>query len=905
MNWFGRLWHRDRLERELDAELRFHVDEETRRLGTLGMAPDEARRVALAAFGGIEPIKEAARDARGTRWLEDLAADLRYAARTMRRQPAFALAAILSLAIGIGANTAIFTVLNALLIRPLPVPRPQELSYLSRTRPVGEGRSAEVTRFSYPQMQRLAAELARARTAVAGMTRTTRMQAAIGESDAEFALTQLVTGRYFEVLGARAQVGRLLTPADDGSDGQAAAVLSDAYWTRRFAGDPSVVGSTIRLNGFPLTVVGVAEAGFSGFIVGEPSEVWTPAALQPQLHYAFNADIVNSDATKPWVPQDGISWLAIVTRTLRPATVSQASAIATTLCRTEAAARAAAITDPRQRAYALAERVRLVSGARGMSDVRNRFGRAILVLMVTVALVLLVACANLANLLMARSSARAREFAVRLSLGAGRGRLARQLLTEALMLSLLAGVASLFLARLGSQALLAMSSGGPSPVPLDISIRWPVVAFAGALAVLTGLLFGSAPALRFSRPDIYEAIRSTSGVVGLRRQRLPLGRLLVVGQVAVSLMLLVAAALFVRTLHNLLEVDAGFEASHLVTTKFDPRMAGYTGQTLPALRDRLLTGAHRMPGAQEAAVAMCGTMAGCLSVSSIEVPGRTQGVGDDGDVQEDYVNGEYFAALGMRLLAGRTFAASDDEHAVKVAVVNETMARHFFGDASPIGRRFTKDGDYEVIGLVRDSRVNGLREAPPRMVYYPYSQHADIPVRNLYVRVVGDVKPALANVRAVVREADRAIAVREVVTLAELKGRTVVAERTVSSLTAVFGLLAAAVACLGLYGMVSYSVARRTNEIGIRVALGATRTHVRWLVLRETLALVGAGVVLGFALAWPALRFVEGLLYGIAARDPVTLGGAAALLALSALAASYFPARRALSINPVVALRSE
>jgi predicted permease len=351
---------------------------------------------------------------------------------------------------------------------------------------------------------------------------------------------------------------------------------------------------------------------------------------------------------------------------------------------------------------------------------------------------------------------------------------------------------------------LRLAAEGPTPLPLDIPLNWVLVAFAIGVSIATGLLFGLLPAVRFSRSDVPGAIKSggrTASSIG----HLPGGRVLVVAQVALSFTLLAGALIFVRTLHNLLTIDPGFRAAHLVTAKFDPRMAGYTSATMAALRERLLDGARAIPGAQSAAVAMCGTMANCHSVSNIDVAGRQAGVGDDSDVQEDVVTAGYFPALGMELVAGRNFSIADTERTTRVAIVNEAMARHFFADVNAVGKHFSEGDLYEIVGVVRDSRVNGLREAPPRMAFYPYSQHPGEPIRNVYVRFDGDVAAATQNLRGIIRNADRGIAVREVLTLAELEERSIARERLVSTLTGAFGLLAVAVACLGLYAMVSYS----------------------------------------------------------------------------------------------------
>ncbi|HZR22488.1 MAG TPA: ABC transporter permease [Vicinamibacterales bacterium] len=908
MNWMARVWHRDRMERQLDAELRFHVEQETTRLVAAGHSRAEAHRMAMADFGGIEPIKEQARDARGTRWLEDLGHDLRYAGRTMRKHPMFTIAAVLSLAIGIGANTAIFGVLDALLLRPLSVAAPRELTYVMRTGASQADASLNSkTRFSYPALVRYAEALQPARTPVAGMSSVTRMQltTAGGDVGAELVLGQLVTGNWFTVLGVAPQAGRLMAESDDAAvPAQPVAVLSDRYWTRRYARDPSVIGSAIRINGYPLTIVGVAAPRFDGFIVGDPVDVWMPTGLQQQVRYASNADVTDADTSKPWRPQDGVGWLTLVARV--PTSVSRgAAASAIELAfRRDVEARAATIKNPQQRAFALQTHATLADGARGISSLREQFGSAVVVLMATVALVLLIACANLANLLMARGAARSREFAVRLSLGARRSRLIRQLMTESLALSILGGLGSLLFAQAGSQALLRMASDGPTDLLLDVSMNWTLVLFAVGVSIATGLLFGLLPAVRFSRADVNDAVKSGGRVVATGASA-SFARVLVIAQVALSFALLVGALLFVRTLHNLLTIDPGFEASQLVTARFDPRMAGYTAQTMPSLRERLLASIRAIPGSRAAAVAMCGTMANCHAISDITVPGRPQGVGDDSDVQEDYVNAEYFSALGMTFVSGRNFADGDTPQSPKVAIVNEAMAKHFFPDVNPVGRYFVEGDTIHIIGVVRDSRINGLREQSPRMAFYPYSQNPGVPMRSLYARLSGDAAFATQQLRAVIRETDRSIAVREVVTLAELEERSVARERMVSTLTSAFGFLAVAVACLGLYAMVSYSVARRTNEIGIRLALGASPASVRWLVMRETIVLVALGIGVGIAAATPTLRLIKTLLYGLSPNDPLTMTAAIVLLGIVASVAGVGPAWRASRVDPSLALRND
>ena len=898
MTWLRRVFSRNRLERELDAELTFHVDRLAQDFIAQGLPPEEARRRALVRFGGIEPTKEAARDVRGTRWLEDAGRDIRYAFRMMRRTKGFTAAALLSLALGVGANAGVFSVVEALLLRPLPLARPDEIVFLNRT-----GFDEPNLRFSHPELLRLSADIPDA--SFAGMSSTARMQLSVAQG-VELVIGQLVTGTWFELLGVRAAAGRVLAPADDRTlGGSPVVVLSDDLWTRQFGRDRTIVGRTVRLNGNVVTVVGVAPPGFSGVTVGAPIDLWLPVTMQQELRYQGNASINNADGRKPWVPQDGVEWLTIVARVPPAAAPSIASRIDAGY-RRHLQQTVASINNPERRAYRLREHATLLPGARGLSPLRDEMSRALLVLMVTVALLLLVACANLANLLLARTSARSPEFAMRLALGASRRRIAVQLLTESLIVALAAGVAAVALARWSGQALLAIASDGPRPIPLDLPFDWRLLVFALGLSLATGLLFGLAPVLRLARADLTADLKTARRATGPGHTRLvPVSKVLVVAQVALSLALLVGAVLFVRTFRNLVSVDAGFERQHVLSVRLDPRLAGFAEAQLPALYDRLVERARLIPGARSAALALNGAVSGSAQISSFTIAGRPTRIADD-SARVDFVTTDYFATLGIGLVRGRVFTDHDNERTASVAVVNEAMARHFFGRDDPIGSRIGDDTpDIEIVGVVRDARVDGPREVVPPMIYYPLAQRRGEYIRQMYVRVNGSVQRARTELRGAIAAADSNLAIREVVTLAELTERTVSRERLVSSLTGVFGLLAVAVACLGLYGTVSYSVVRRTNEIGVRLALGASLGAVRWMVLREAIVLIGIGACAGLALAIASLRTVGALLYGLSPRDPVTLLGATALVTVVGVFAGAVPAWRASRIDPVTALRVE
>jgi predicted permease len=898
MRWLMRLIRRDRLERDLSRELEFHVAAETERLVEDGIAHDEARRRALASFGGLEPIREQARDARGTRWVGQMWQDVRYAARVLRRSPGFAVAAVASLAVGIGANIALFTVADALLLRALPVERPDQLVSLNR------GESGEL--FSHPAFLTFQRDVPSVRFTAGSSTARTQISI---DGRTELVIGQLVTGDWFDVLGVRAAVGRVLTVEDTRELGrQAVIVLAHDFWQRRFAGDPAVIGKTVLINKLPMSIAGVAARGFTGLSVGSRVDFWLPVTMQHDVRYYTNAWSEDSDQRKPWMPQPGISFLTVLARLPDGGARSAATMQMVEVHRRIITAQAEALQDPNQRDRRLREQLELVPAWRGFSGVRESFAEPLRVLMVTTALVLMIGCANLASLVLARGSARGREFSLRLALGAGRGRIVRQLLTESLLLAALGGVAAVIVARWAANGLLRLASSTSTPIPLALPFDGRIVAFAIAVSVVTGLAFGLAPALRLSRTGALDGLKtggratSSSG----RDARIPFGRILIATQVTLALTLLVGAVAFSRTFNNLLAVQTGFELEHVIAARFEPRLAGFGKEQWPALSDRLLAEARRVPGVRLATMSVNGVLAGSTRTSGgIAVEGQPTRV--DRPLREEIVGLDYFETIGIPLVRGRTFRATDVDGAPKVAVISEAMAKRFFGDVDPIGKRFGygTPPDIEVVGLVRDAKIDGLRRSVPNIAYYPLRQHPDDIANNLYVRVATSPEGVKRPLFDALTRAEPSLAVREVLTLTELGGRTVTRERMMSQLTSAFGLLAVAVAALGLYATISYSVARRTNELGVRLALGASPASVRWLVLREMLLVVGVGCLAGVILSVVALRYVGTLLFNLTPGDPTTLALATAgLLAVSAIAAAV-PAIRAARTDPIRALRAE
>ena len=900
MSWLSRLLRSRTLDRELDRELRAHLDLMTDDLIRSGVAPKEARRQAAIALGGVEQVKEASRDARGTRIVEDWWQDTRYAVRSLRRTPGFSLAAILTLAVGIGANTAVWSVMDAVMFRALPVARSEELYALRHGAPSGDNPSYL---FSWLGMGRFRGVLPDS-IPIAGMGSIVRMYVA-GTGRTEPIEAQLVSGNWFQVLGVGAARGRLLNPGDDDAGSPPVAVLSHAYWDRQFGRDPAVVGSVIRLNGFPLTVAGVVEPGFDGLTVGLQVDLWVPLRLQPEVRYSGGAWSRDANTDEPWLPQDGIAWLTLVTRT--PAgTFQQTEARLAAQYRAELLERNNDLSDSAGRAHRLTARLELEPLAKGFSPLRQAFADPLQALMAGVGLVLLIACANLAGLLIARGAARSQEASVRAALGARAGRLFRQSLTESLTLALIGGLVSPLVAWWGGHALVRAASAGPRPIPLALALDARVLGFAALLSVVTGLLLGLAPAWRAARATPFGSFQAGGRVATRSLHRLPMGRLLVVSQIALSLVLLAAAGLFVRTLRNFLAVDTGYAAEQVLEARIDPRGAGYAMGALPGLYQRLLDAVGAVPGVSAVSLSMHGLGVGAQRFSDFTVPGVDRPPDFKRQGQENFITPGYFATVGMVLLRGRPFTDADRLGGARVSVVSEAFAKHFFGTLDVIGKRFGYDQpQFEIVGVVRDARVNFIKQTPPRMIFHPLSEDPQEYVQSLEARVDGSVADVARMMRFAIASVDPDLPVREIVPVAELLGRGLSRERLLARLAGVFGVMALLLAAIGLYGVVAYSVAQRTNELGIRMALGARPRAVWVMVLRDSLAMVVLGLGLGLVLWLPVQGLVRSMVFGLSTRDPVTLLLATMVLALVGIVAAAFPAWRAARVDPALALRAQ
>jgi len=829
--------------------------------------------------------------------------DVRYALRQMRKSPGFTLVAVLTLALGIGANTGIFTLVNAVLLKSLPVPDPEQL-FLVRM----SDRLAENTRFSYPQFRDMRAALPQA-ASVAAMTWPSDFYANFGNRQPEMVRGQLVSGNYFQTIETYPALGRLLTVDDDRTvGGSPVAVISYGCWQRRFGQDRNLIGRKIIVNGMPLEIVGVAAPGFFGAKAGTAPEFWLPTMMQSAVHYAQHySQTEAAEFDKPWIAQQDISWLQLIVRVKSPQALPQADAALNQLFRQDFERAVLKLTDPQERRAFLRTRLELEPGGRGLPSLRRSFSQSLTVLMGTVGLVLLIACANLANLLLARAAVREREIAVRLSLGATRARLVRQLLTECALMSGFGAVLGVGVAYWCSAVLPKWASSGATPISLNLAPDARVLFFSTAVALLTGFLFGLAPAVQGTRVEPARALKASArGFAGSGRGW-SLKQTLVASQVALSLVLLVGAGLFLRTLRNFSELDPGFDRDHILTVWLDTHMAGYKQEQLSALYERLIERVEAIPGVRSASLASCGLAIGCGDSSDIYLPGIPHTNGET-DAQERRVSHHFFDTVGIPLVEGRDFATTDNEKTLAVTIVNQTFVREFLKDKNPIGQYFgydtANDHRFQIVGVVKDARVNDIRESAPPMIYHSIAQDA-IDVESLDVRTFADPSRLISQVRQAVRSVDPNLPIGGIATLAEQVSSNLAQQRLIARLTTIFGALALGLACLGLYGVMSYTVARRTSELGIRLALGSTRWSALWVVLRESFIVIGAGILVGACLSLAGTRLVSSMLFGLSPHDPLTLAAAAMLLLLVSVASGLLPAWRAAQVDPMAALRHE
>jgi putative ABC transport system permease protein len=890
MGWIARLWRRRRLERQLAAELRDHIEREAATLRTQGVSDVEARRRAQLAFGGVEQIKEQCRDARGARWIDTTLQDLRLALRGVRRNPGLSLAIILSLGLGIGANTTIYSVIRATLLRPLPVPNPQELVQL-----VAFDRNGDVEHnsVSYRMFAGLRSAVGRGGHvfAVNGADRT---RLSLDGDQPEYAIVEAVSANYFQALGVGAAAGRLLVDADDApsgreaSGGNAVAVLSHAFWTRRFGEDAGAIGRRLQIGGTSYEIVGVAADGFRGVESTAHPDLWLPATTRLPRH---------------WLTMSGSQVLRIMARIDPRQDARPLEAAADVAYRQEWLEYVVPGVPPDLRELFSSRHLRFRSAAAGLSSLGERYRRAFTVLMVSVALVLVLCCANVANLTLARSRVREREFAVRLSLGAGRGRLARQLLTESAVLGGIGALAGLALAWWGTNGLAALLPTGRMPVDVDLSPDRATLTGAMLLTLASTLAAGALPALRASRTPLAAVSRESRATL-----RMPVARSLVIVQVACSLVLLVVATLMARTLDNLRTLDLGFVAERVMTFDLsfpDEATAPDKAGVYRRVVDRLSStpGVSDVTYSAEPVYSDGGWAGSATGPVGERVPASAR------TVAFLRVGPRFFDVLGMRRIAGRPFTDDDHGPGRRRVVVNQTFARHFFGAASPIGQSvdLTTGGAvrYEIVGVVRDAQHYGAREQPcgGRVAYLAMDPSA--PQGAVFVRSTRTLADLSALLRAEVTGAHRGVLVDRLRPLDRDVRAMVGRERLVGFLSGGFAVLALMLAAIGLYGVLAYGVAERRPELGLRAALGAEPGSLARLVLGDASRVLAAGAALGALGALAGARLVSTLLFGVTPFDPFAFAGAALLLLLVATVASYLPARRAARVDPTVALRAE
>jgi predicted permease len=905
--WWKAVTRPEQLSNEIEDELVFHIEKYAEDLMRRGLPREEAFRRARVELGGLAAQKENCRAAWGTRAWDELQSDLRYAFRMLAKSPGFTAIAIASLALGIGANTIIFTVTKAILLDRLAVPHPEELRLFALTQgnkgivhgswgyydetPSGK---ILITSFSYPVYQQLR-QHNHALQDIFAFKNYGRLTATI-DNKAEAVTTEMVSGNYYRVLDVHPVLGRAIVDSDDAAVGSGPVMLiSYGYWSRRFGRSPDVIGKKIEVNATPMTIIGVNPPDFTGaYSVQSSPDIFLPFSMQPIAAPQFKSSLL-TDTNLWWVMMMGRSKPGVSTE------VAQSELDAGL----NAAIRATMTVGKDDEM----PRLLLEDGSRGQNEMGGELAQPIYVLISLAGFVLLLACANLANLLLARASSRQREMSVRLALGASRIRILCQMFTESLLLSVSGGAVGLFLGYAGRNAIPHLLSSSWEPRVVNGNFDWMIFAFTAAVSIITGLLFGVAPAWQATRTQVSSGLKDNAQTATQRRRNLA-GKTLVVIQVALSMLLLVGAGLFVRTLMNLNNTHLGFDPDNILLVDLQPTKTQYADAKGIALYHQVEEKLAALPGVDSVTLSQVPLISHNRSGHIFDPDDQPRKQDEHQHVAFNAVGKDFFATFSIPVIAGRSFNDTDSETSPKVAIVNEQLAKKFFPASDPAGRTFLT-GDpknldrVKIVGICKDAKYDNLRGDPPPTFYVPYRQQGSEEGMTYEIRTRTNPEVIVPSLRGAVASIDKNVPLLDIRTQNEQIEDTTRQERIFASLTGGFGVLALILACIGIYGIMAYTVARRTNEIGIRMALGAQTDRVLRMILREASWMALVGVIVGLAVAVGMGRLIASMLYGLKSYDPLTLGGASLLLVLIAIAASWVPAWRAAHVDPIKALRHE
>ncbi len=924
MDWLGEVWRRltfffrrGQFHRELREEMDDHVRMKQKDLTGEGMPPDEARNAAGREFGNTLLLRERSRDVWGFAWLETLLQDLRYGLRQLRRNPGFTVVAVSTLALGIGANSAIFSLIDAALLRSLPVRNPQHLAvfrWTARRQPKlegfnsfmgcsGAGPGEHGCSFSYPMFKqfRSLTNVFSAVAAIGGRTQLTLKD----HGESRNVVGELVSGEFFEVLGVRAVIGRILEASDDSPGAPAVVVLSYNYWRSAFDGNPAAVGRVIQINRIPVTIVGVIDGTFPDLRPGSSQQLWFPLSLQPELVKPDDWFGTQGGEKPSLRAGDAVWWLYPIARLDPGVSLRHAQAAANLAFHNDVLHGSATLFEPGD-----APRLVLMRAPEGLPGAKEGLYRPLAILMFAVGIVLLIACANVAGLMIARSTARQTEIAIRMALGAMPARVVRQLLTEGVLLAMAGGALGLLAAYGSARSLtMFMSRAGFWPSQFGVHLDARVLAFTAGVSTAAGIVFGLAPAFRRTRFDLTRALKEKVGsFAGLMRRGAsasPLGSAVLAGQVALSVLVLAAAGLLVRTLDNLESVSPGFDTQNVLLFSLDPTLQGYSDARCRSFYASLQNGLSGLPGVISVSYSYDELLGGSLWTNSFRIEGRARR--QKGETDELAVGPKFTETMGIPLLAGRRLAAQDfqPKRSTQAVMINESFARQFFGDSNPLGQVMTGlaggGKKSEIVGVVGNAKYQSLREAIQPTVYVPQRGGSAY----FEVRTVEKPRALIPAVRSVVSRLNSDIPIFDVRTERGLIEQALFEPGLMARLSSLFGVLALVMACIGLYGLVSYEAVQRTHEIGIRMALGAQKSDVLRLVLSRGMIVTLVGLGIGIAGALGLTRFLSTLLYGIKATDPLTFVSVSLILIGVALLACYMPARRAAKVDPMVALRHE